>query len=127
MIRARARKSTAPKGSQLGNPDYPSAVNDPTILPEVTASGTELLDAIKHERRVELALEGHRLWDLYRWGEYEKAIESIAANDILIKMDAEALKANYRSHLIDNKVPTLPIPRNEVINYNVKPSPGYQY
>ena len=38
------------------------------ILPDVTASGTALLEAIYHERRVELALEGHRFFDLVRTG-----------------------------------------------------------
>lgn len=38
------------------------------ILPDVTASGQELLDAIYHERRVELGLEGHRFFDIVRQG-----------------------------------------------------------
>ncbi|PVX52325.1 putative outer membrane starch-binding protein [Balneicella halophila] len=41
---------------------------DNTILPDVTASGTALLDAIYHERRVELGLEHHRYWDVIRTG-----------------------------------------------------------
>ena len=32
-------------------------------------SGTELLEAIKKERRLELAMEGHRFFDLVRWGD----------------------------------------------------------
>ena len=36
-------------------------------LPNVTASGTKLRDAIRLERRLELALEGNRLFDLRRW------------------------------------------------------------
>lgn len=39
------------------------------ILPDVTTTNqAELSDAIMHERRVELALEGHRFWDLVRTG-----------------------------------------------------------
>ena len=37
-------------------------------MPVVTASGTALDDAIFHERRVELGLEGHRFFDLVRTG-----------------------------------------------------------
>ena len=36
-------------------------------LPAVTASGKQLRDAIRKERRLELALEDNRLYDLRRW------------------------------------------------------------
>ena len=36
-------------------------------LPEITVSGTEVRDAIRKERRLELALESNRLYDLRRW------------------------------------------------------------
>ena len=50
MVRARAR-------------------GDNSILPEVTTTDpTELKNAIRHERRVELAMEGHRWFDIVRWG-----------------------------------------------------------
>lgn len=42
-------------------------VRDRVELPEVTSSGTALRDAIRLERRLELALENHRLYDLRRW------------------------------------------------------------
>jgi tetratricopeptide (TPR) repeat protein len=42
---------------------------DPSALPEVTTTDlTELTKAIQHERRVELALEQTRFWDICRWG-----------------------------------------------------------
>ncbi len=42
-------------------------VRDRVSLPEVTASGKTLRDAIRLERRLELALEFQRLYDIRRW------------------------------------------------------------
>jgi hypothetical protein len=50
MVRARARGGNS------------------SVLPDVTATGNDLLLAIWHERRVELGLEGHRFFDLVRQG-----------------------------------------------------------
>ena len=42
---------------------------DSSILPKVTSTDQSTLrDAIRHERRVELALEPDRFYDLVRWG-----------------------------------------------------------
>ena len=41
----------------------------------------DLLEAIKHERRVELALEGLRLYDLIRWGDYATTMQAYYQND----------------------------------------------
>jgi hypothetical protein len=46
-------------------------------LPDVTASGTALLDAIYHERRVELGLEGHRFFDLVRTGRAQTVLGAL--------------------------------------------------
>ncbi|MFK7936547.1 MAG: RagB/SusD family nutrient uptake outer membrane protein [Saprospiraceae bacterium] len=51
------------------------------ILADVTASGGALLEAIYHERRVELAMEGHRFFDLVRTGRGEKELGALGYQD----------------------------------------------
>ena len=45
-----------------------NGVTGTDVLPDVTASGNELLAAVYRERRLELGLEGHRFFDLVRTG-----------------------------------------------------------
>jgi hypothetical protein len=47
------------------------------LLPDVTASGQALIDAIWQERRFELALEQHRWFDLIRQGRAEEVMEGV--------------------------------------------------
>ncbi len=124
MVRERAINSTPPVGSVLGNPGYPPAPQTLAELPG-SLSGQDLLDAIKHERRVELAIEGNRVWDLIRWGEYEDAIRTYIPEDhFLSSNDPEVVIENYRGHMIDG-VPSFPIPRNEVEQFGIEQNPGY--
>ena len=54
-------------------------VKMPTVeeVEGVGLSKDQLLEVVKHERRVELAFEGLRLFDLYRWRDLGKAVEHI--------------------------------------------------
>ena len=68
------------------------------LLPNVTATDqTSLRDAIKRERRVELAMEYDRFFDLVRWGDAQKALSA-------------AGKANFNASR-DN---LLPIPQTQI-------------
>jgi hypothetical protein len=66
------------------------------LLPDVTVSGQELLNAIWHERRVELAMEQKRWFDLIRQGR---------AADVM-----QALGKNF----VTGKHEVFPIPQNEI-------------
>ena len=44
-------------------------VSKRALQPEITASGADLLEAIKRERRIELCFEGHNFFDERRWME----------------------------------------------------------
>ena len=45
-----------------------------------TTNYTELRDAIRHERRVELALEPDRFYDLVRWGIAKEVLGAAGKN-----------------------------------------------
>ena len=50
---------------------------DSSILPKVTSTDQNTLrDAIRHERRVELALEPDRFYDLVRWGIAKEVLQA---------------------------------------------------
>lgn len=109
-VRARARKSTYPKGFTVGTNTYvPTGfINN---LPDVTATGSALMTAIKHERRVELGIELLRYWDLVRWGDYRATL-------------APKVQADYDKHLLRG-VPVLPIPNDESVAWGLQQNPNY--
>jgi hypothetical protein len=49
--------------------EYLNKVSTRALQPEITATGEDLLEAIKRERRVELCFEGHNFFDERRWME----------------------------------------------------------
>lgn len=85
-------------------------------LPDLTFSNAaDAIDKILLERRRELAFEGHRFFDLKRFG---RGVDRIAS-DVLLNPFAEDLPAgDYRF--------TLPIPQSAIrANENLVPNPGY--
>ena len=63
-VRERARNSYLYDSTLTGYPNIPDG-----LLPDITTTDpSQLRDAIRHERRVELGMEFHRYFDLIRWG-----------------------------------------------------------
>lgn len=106
---------------ELGDEDtarkYVNLVRARVNMPPVNASGIDLRNKIRHERRIELAFEGHRFFDVRRW----EILEEVSAKQILgmqIRKAANGEKsydikvvapvAYYEQHL------KLPIPRTEI-------------
>lgn len=61
-------------GSEAMARTYLNQVRSRVGLPGVSASGNQLLEAIYDERRMELATEGHRYFDLIRTGKAETVL-----------------------------------------------------
>lgn len=138
QVRARARNSTYCMGYAEGKMDYsaaPASVN----LPDITSSGEQLLQAIWHERRLELAMEALRFYDLVRTGRYfevmdnEKNLRRAPGQEYGLGDKAYKqfpnLKANGIAKSIlgpnGHHVPLMPIPQTEVQAWGLEQNPGY--
>ena len=71
------------------------------------ASKDEALKALKKERRLELALEGHRFFDLARWGEIGPE------NQQYIEFESDYLP-KYKGLTYDDKWICMPLPFDEI-------------
>ena len=68
---------------------------------------------VKLERRLELAYEGHYLWDLGRWG------DSVERTDF-------TGNASFKDFAFPSYKWALPIPQSQIdINPNLEQNPGY--
>jgi len=59
-------------GNEAEARKFVNKVSSRAMQPDVTASGADLLEAIKRERRVELCFEGRNFFDERRWMEEDK-------------------------------------------------------
>ncbi|MDX1829985.1 MAG: RagB/SusD family nutrient uptake outer membrane protein [Lutibacter sp.] len=83
-------------------------------------TGTALKNAIKKERRLELAFEGHRFFDLKRWG------QPVQRSNYGEFSDGSGTPSLYQTLPADDYKFQLPIPQDEInVNPNVEQNPGY--
>ncbi len=98
-------------------------------MPAVTASGTGLLEKIKHERKIELAFEGNRWYDARRW---KDAVTDFSKNAIGVEVlkDSDTGDKSYRYYVFNYRnFPEhnylWPIPSLEIKKSNLEQNPGY--
>lgn len=102
----------------------------------------EMRDYIKLERKKELALEGHRFWDMRRWKDeaglsasvhgvkIEKVEDGVGSqNNPAFKLTYKYFKVENRT--FDTKFYWYPIPRSEILKYRskgieIKQNPGWE-
>lgn len=111
----------------LGTGDAGTAKKDiDRVRARVGLAGVPVADdaALRHERRCELAMEGHRWFDLVRW-------EGVDGNGLKAHMDAYKATetADAQSHMrefISGKHEIFPIPYEErILNPDMTQNPGY--
>ncbi len=94
-------------------PGYTFSVNGQEI------ANPDLRTAIRHERRMELAMEGHRWFDLCRWGVAKQVMDAYAATET---EEARAQMATF----VEGKNELFPLPTKELdLNPEMEQNPGY--
>ncbi|MCC5941454.1 MAG: RagB/SusD family nutrient uptake outer membrane protein [Balneolaceae bacterium] len=96
-------------GNGQSNEQLTLTITVEELLPDITASGQQLLDAIWQERRVELAMEQKRWFDLIRQGRAAEVMQALGKN------------------FVEGKHELFPIPTNEIdlSNGMLQQNPGW--
>lgn len=97
-------------------------------MPAISGSlnANDFLKAVKHERRVEMAFEGQRFWDLRRWKDLNDSKDIYA-----VKITKEGESVNYQKTLLESrsisdKLYFYPIANTERFkNSNLIQNPGW--
>jgi starch-binding outer membrane protein, SusD/RagB family len=90
-------------------------------------SQSDLRDAIKHERRVELAFEDHRYWDLRRWGDAEVVLSQPIMGVVIGSDSITPSVLKVADRVFESRMNFYPIPENAIVrsNYVLTQNPGW--
>jgi hypothetical protein len=103
-------------------------------MPDITTTGAALRDSYRHERRIELAMEDHRFYDVRRWVIGPDAYVDATGVDIRYKLNPDHTTATIptikpiviQQRSWDDKAYFFPITRTEINKNNLlKQNPGY--
>lgn len=116
-VRQRARANAADPDALPDYPGYSIKVNGQEIAEPTWEQ------AIRHERRVELAMEGHRWFDICRWGGFD-------GQGVKAHMDAYAATESQEARdemadFVAGKHELFPIPEEERMLNPMEQNPGY--
>jgi len=108
-----------------------NAVRSKVGLTEVTESGNALVERYRHERRIELVLEDHRIHDIRRWKIGPEALDK-PAKGVDIYKNGNVMEYNYNFIANNNrrwldKMYWAPIPFSEIQRSNNKLSQNFGY
>lgn len=103
--------------------DAVRAIRTRVGLPYTDRTGTELWNAIRQERKVELAYEGLRYWDMRRWElaseDYPLGLANYQQHGLKIEKDGEGFKYTYvsvdeKDRTFSTKLYRFPMPESEL-------------
>ena len=120
------------KGRSLVNQVRTRAMNSPRadtspnyVIDTYNSAWTDAATArkaVRHERRIELGMEGKRLFDIRRWGETVSTLNAFIANEGRTIPSFQA-----RAFSVQSKHSALPIPLNAIDQSDgaLSQNPGY--
>jgi len=97
-------------------------VRERAKLPKITVTDKEALrEIIREERKVELAFEGHRLWDLRRWRIAVDVLDGKRMHGTKITKDGdtftfETVECDDQNRVFKESYYKLPVPQSEIDN-----------
>ncbi|WP_372932788.1 RagB/SusD family nutrient uptake outer membrane protein [Mariniphaga sediminis] len=104
-------------------------------MPDITESGDELRERYRNERRIELAVERHRFFDVRRWVIGPEVYTASYRVDVVYKLLPDKTTATeptvtpvlHKDYSWDNKAYFLPVMRSEMNkNSELIQNPGYE-
>ena len=117
------------EGSEAVAQDAVNVIRERARMPEIKASGQELLDQIRNERKIELCFEEHRYFDVRRW-KIAEALYNSPATGVAVhkwpdghKSYTPGVIAEHRQFV--ERMYWLPIPQNEIDRSSLEQNPGY--
>ncbi|HZF64608.1 MAG TPA: RagB/SusD family nutrient uptake outer membrane protein, partial [Chitinophagaceae bacterium] len=122
-------------GQEAEAKQYLNMIRKRAFMPDITESGQALIDRYRNERRIELAFEDHRYFDVRRWMIAPQAYQDAKGVSIRYKVDASGNNIisgptytviNAQSRAWDPRFYLFPINRDEMNrNKNLKQNPLY--
>lgn len=104
------------KRSSVDMPEFPS-----------TISADDFLKRLKNERRVELAFEGHRFWDVRRWKELDATKDIYGVSVVKQGDDITYTKRQVSTRVVTDNMYFYPISNEEIFrNGKLKQNAGWQ-
>lgn len=109
-------------GNDAAAMGYIAQVRDRVGLPtDLSLTGDAVFEALVHERKIELAYEGHLWWDMRRWKLSEKAYTGYRVHGMKITKEGSGYRYQYvdadgQDRKFLNRMYRLPIPDAELRN-----------